>query len=677
MFSSGNVLSAPRLTLGLRGKSFSALALGFLMALLIGTLIARQGIDRLRNHFGSQLAENLTLLQRERIVGPVGRELVLARRLARSQLTRDWLLDENNPTKRQRFFREAEEFRTDMADHSYFIAHRNSGHYYFNDQKLAYSETPRFTLSTSREADAWFYALMQTTGIEQAVNVDVNHEMNNAKVWFNALVFDGAKLIGAAGSGLDLAEFMTQFGRTDLAGVTPMILDRQATILIHPDRRLTRANAETNVIEQRVTLFRLLTASDAGALQAALREAEKSTGAAIKTELFLNGTRQKLAISYIPDLRWHVVNAVDPSAAALLSPQWLVVIGIAVIGAMLLLFIAFSLAIERLILRRLRRLKESASAIAEGNYALALPPPNDDEIGALSNAFALMAEQVRRNAEELESKVAARTNELQQTLERLKGTQDELVRAETLASLGAMVAGISHELNTPIGNALTVASTLQDKVAEITSAIHEGKLRRSSFDEFVEHAQEMSALIVRTTTRAAELIASFKQVALDQTSERRRVFELRSLCEDVLSTLRSTLGHDFCEIANQVPEGIICDTFPGPLSQILTNLVQNADRHGFTGRTQGRIVISAETSAQDVTLTVTDDGNGMAPTLLAHIFEPFFTTRLGQGGSGLGLAICHRFATSILGGDIGAVSVPGKGSCFTLHFKKMAPGQMI
>ena len=273
----------------------------------------------------------------------------------------------------------------------------------------------------------------------------------------------------------------------------------------------------------------------------------------------------------------------------------------------------------------------------------------------------------------LEARVQARTTELTTALEQLQHTRDDLVQTEKLASLGALVAGVAHELNTPIGNALTTASTLQHRMQEFGNTVSRGELRRSALDEVVREGQEMADLITRSCERASQLINSFKQVAVDQTSEQRRHFDLRTLVEDNIDALRPSFKRAPWEITIDIPNGLDCDSYPGPLGQVLTNLVQNATLHAFSGRTQGRLRISASEMAGSIELRVEDDGKGMDSNTLAHIFEPFFTTRLGQGGSGLGLSVSLNIATGMLGGSLTASSQLGQGSCFTLRFPTVAP----
>ncbi len=273
----------------------------------------------------------------------------------------------------------------------------------------------------------------------------------------------------------------------------------------------------------------------------------------------------------------------------------------------------------------------------------------------------------------LEARVNERTLELTNALEHLQHTRDDLVQAEKLASLGAMVAGVAHELNTPIGNALTTASTLQHRMQTFGETVSRGELRRSALDEVVRDGQEMADLITRSCERAGQLISSFKQVAVDQTSEQRRHFDLRTLVEDNIDALRPGFKRAPWVIQIDIPAGLDCDSYPGPLGQVIANLVQNAALHAFADRPRGRLLVSAFAVDDSMELRVEDDGRGMDAATLAHIFEPFFTTRLGQGGSGLGLSVSHNIATGMLGGHLTASSQPGQGSCFVLRFPKVAP----
>lgn len=279
-----------------------------------------------------------------------------------------------------------------------------------------------------------------------------------------------------------------------------------------------------------------------------------------------------------------------------------------------------------------------------------------------------LVESLRNSERLLEERVHKRTGELSRAVQRLEQTQAELVQSAKLASLGSLVAGIAHELNTPIGNALTVATTMDEATRQIKADIEGAGIRKSTLLQYLENVSPMADLLVRSCERAAGLVSSFKRVAVDQTSEERRRFDVKNLVDDICASLRPGHKHLPWVIHVDIPEGLSCDSYPGPLGQAISNMVQNAVTHAFEGRTQGTVRISARQVDRSIELTIADDGNGMPPEVLGRIFDPFFTTRLGQGGSGLGLSISQNIVAGVMGGTLLALSEPGSGSKFVLSF---------
>ncbi len=283
-------------------------------------------------------------------------------------------------------------------------------------------------------------------------------------------------------------------------------------------------------------------------------------------------------------------------------------------------------------------------------------------------------QRLEENVSTRTSELTQRNQELRETLTTLQHTQTELLRSEKLASLGAMVAGIAHELNTPIGNGLMAATTLQDHSKQLLSEQQQGSLRRSTLDNFIEQSQTASDILVRNLYRASELINSFKQVAVDQTSEQRRVFRLVELCNEIILTLNPTLRKTPYKVEIEIPGLLWMDSYPGPLGQILVNLITNAIAHAFAGCTHGTILIKAQLEDSEwLELSISDDGVGIEPENLPRIFDPFFTTRLGQGGNGLGLNIVHNLAFGTLGGSVNVTSTLQVGTRFCLRLPLKAP----
>ena len=281
---------------------------------------------------------------------------------------------------------------------------------------------------------------------------------------------------------------------------------------------------------------------------------------------------------------------------------------------------------------------------------------------------------------ELEERVASRTEqlssanaELAASLENLHRAQDELLRTEKLASLGALVAGIAHELNTPIGNAVTVATTLVDLQKAFSGQIETG-LSRAVLREFVDDVGEAGQILDRNLHRAVELVGSFKQLAVDQSSYQRRRFELHALVHEILLAMGPAVRKTSYTVCDEVQTGLVLDSYPGPLGQILMNLINNALIHAFEGKETGTVRIQAQALEPGlVIVSVNDDGCGIPVEHQKRIFDPFFTTRLGQGGSGLGLHIVFNLVVDLLGGRIDVASEPGKGCVFSMRLPLVAP----
>ena len=265
----------------------------------------------------------------------------------------------------------------------------------------------------------------------------------------------------------------------------------------------------------------------------------------------------------------------------------------------------------------------------------------------------------RKEAEE------ARRGELRQAMQ-------QIVETEKLANLGGIVAGVAHELNTPVGNLVLLASALRDRVNELASEALAGKLTRSGLVQAANDCRDASDVLIRSADKARELIESFKNVAVDQTSQRRRQFDLRNCINDILVTLGRMTRQANVTVNLQVPAGILMDSCPGHLEQIFNNLIVNSLLHGFEGRPGGTVTISAQVEGDMVVLVYADDGLGIAPELQEKIFEPFFSTKFGAGGSGLGMFIVNNLVCGALQGSVNLSSAPGQGVRFEFRLPATA-----
>ena len=260
----------------------------------------------------------------------------------------------------------------------------------------------------------------------------------------------------------------------------------------------------------------------------------------------------------------------------------------------------------------------------------------------------------------------------------LQLTQAKLVEQEKMAALGSLVAGVAHELNTPIGNSLLMASSMEDMNRDFLNRVQSNTLRRSDLESFCTDSGTAASLLVRNLGNAANLIASFKQIAVDQTSDSRRTFDLQTVCQEVALTLSNRIKREGHTLRVEVAAGLVLDGFPGALEQVLNNLIINAMAHGLAGREQGLISLEGEVTDDDqIQLMLRDNGVGIGEENIGRVFDPFFTTRLGQGGSGLGLHICYNIISNMMGGSISVSSVVNEGTCFTIVIPRVSPQRSL
>jgi signal transduction histidine kinase len=279
-----------------------------------------------------------------------------------------------------------------------------------------------------------------------------------------------------------------------------------------------------------------------------------------------------------------------------------------------------------------------------------------------------------RDAHTLADKLKVLTEKLRA---RNQDLESEIVRAERLASLGRLVAGVAHEINTPLGVAVTGASLVKEQLSSIEAIFKSGQLKKGDLRRFLDDAGQAAGIVEANLGRAADLITSFKRVAIDQTSLERRSIKLAAYVDEVLASLGPLLKKAAVKAEVLAPEGDVeLTTYPGAISQIVTNLVTNAVEHAFTPDAAGTLRFRVGTDAGSALLVCEDDGRGMPSDVLSRIFEPFFTTRRGSGGSGLGMHIVHNLVTDALDGRVTVASEPGSGTCVTIRLPLSGGGNL-
>lgn len=348
---------------------------------------------------------------------------------------------------------------------------------------------------------------------------------------------------------------------------------------------------------------------------------------------------------------------------------------------------------SRQITSPIRRINTTVSKIAEGEKGIEIEnrPGDPLEIKMLTTNIGQMANSLWKMNENLETVVAQRTKQLTQltenlemavdertkefqeanallldALEELHDTKSELVKAEKMASLGELVAGVAHEINTPLGVAVTGISQIDGQLAQLETNKNTGKLTASNFDGFIQETKSLVELMSDQLTVASTLIKNFKEVAVDQNNIDIRDIELNSYMNKVMDTVRPKFKPTNIDLFLDCEEGVSIATQPGAFSQVISNLLLNSLIHAYDENEVGMVQIKCSQNGEESIVEIIDDGKGISSENLSKIFDPFFTTKRGSGGSGLGLSIVYNIVTEALGGKIEAWSELGKGTKFTI-----------
>jgi len=363
-----------------------------------------------------------------------------------------------------------------------------------------------------------------------------------------------------------------------------------------------------------------------------------------------------------------------------------------IITAVIIIFLGLivSLRLSQIITTAMNSLVETIQKISQSkDYTIECPAMTHKEFDILARNLNIMLNRTERHVfklseakqqsialtEGLENKVNKRTDalkesnqELLSTLEKLHQFQGKLVESEKMASLGDMVAGVAHEVNTPIGLGVTASTLLSDRLNEIKTAFEDKTLKSSHLKKFLNEGQENVGIIYRNLTRAANLISSFKKVAVNQSNEDTCLFNVNDLLNEVVLTLAPDINQTPYRIELNCPDNLSVTSKPGPINQILINLILNSIIHGFEGRKYGTVYITVMPLSHQLNIHYKDDGIGIDESIKNKVFEPFTTTKRGSGGSGLGLHLVYNLVTQALGGGIELQSEKGHGVNFDISF---------
>ena len=529
----------------------------------------------------------------------------------------------------------------------------------------------------------WYRAAVQA---DKMVFTDPYVDMTTGKMAISVAMpikDEKGKLIGVLAEDILLDTIKKTIDKINLRGQgNAFLLDSSGLVLIHPDGELVLKNvAELEGIGGAENTLKELLTTEQG---------------------FVNykhqGVQKIMFYQKIPISGWTLGVAVPMAVIYQPLEELRHQFTMLTLGVMLLV-IGVCLYVAREITKPMLNLTRAARQIADGNWDVQTDikgkdPMGNNEIAQLAREFNLMARRLAEMMEQrdqaarelqaahdqLEEKVETRTQELVaaneelqamnqeiiETMDRLKKAQTQLVRSEKMAALGGLVGGMAHEINTPVGVAVTAASHLAKLGQEFLKVYESGTMKRKNLVEYITQSQECSDMVVANLKRAAQLIGSFKTVSIDQASEERRTFKVKEYLTDILVSLQPKLRKTKHTVTIRCEESLEIYSYPGAFAQIITNLLMNSLTHAYEEETAGQIVMEAQIQEDKLELIYIDDGKGMDEQVLGKIFDPFFTTARGAGGTGLGLYLVYHIVTQQFGGTIECNSALGAGTSFMI-----------
>lgn len=378
-------------------------------------------------------------------------------------------------------------------------------------------------------------------------------------------------------------------------------------------------------------------------------------------EINYNGKDYYMSYRPASNTGWALITLISRNEA--LSEMYyftMKILSILIAGIGILLFIIYFTV--KNVTSPVRAITTFGKEIAQGNLDASLPfeyTKRDDEMGDLSRTFITITEVFRQHSALLE-------HDIEKKEEEIKLQYRYIIENEKLATLGTLVAGVAHEINTPLGVGLTSASYIEKLSNNQRELLDSGNIKKSEVYNFMDELDKANSLLVNNLGRAADLVTSFKQIAVNQSTEIRDTFNLSSNIETVILSLKHEYKNRPIKIINNCDNSIILDSYPGPLSQIFTNFIMNSLSHGYKDDEGGEIIIDAVKNEGNITLTYHDDGRGIDKMHLDHIFDPFFTTNRINGNSGLGMYIVHNIVSQLLMGTIVCESSLNNGVKFTI-----------